>query len=151
MKARIAILVDAENVAARHWPVIAAKAATSGSVNVCQIFGDFSEERLGKWLDVAREYGLQPILQLSGGKNSSDIAMTVAAMDILHAGRVEAIYIVSSDQDFAPLVRRLRAAGLKVFGFGLSNTPESLRNACTEFTVLGDIQKLAKLVAVAAE
>lgn len=151
MKSRIAILIDAENVAARHWPAITSHAATLGSVNVCQIFGDFSDERLGKWLDVAREHGLQPMLQLSGGKNSSDIAMTVAAMDILHAGRVEAIGIVSSDQDFAPLIRRLRAAGLRVFGFGLSNTPESLRIACTDFTVLGSAAKPAKLAAVAAE
>ncbi|HVW93773.1 MAG TPA: NYN domain-containing protein [Devosia sp.] len=148
-KSRIAIFVDAENIAARHWREVADHAAATGTLNLCQIFGDFTEDRLGRWLDVARTEGLQPVLQLSGGKNSSDIAMTVAAMDALHAGRVEAIYIVSSDRDFAPLIRRLRAAGLKVFGFGLANTPESLRMACTAFVVLGADAEVAKFKAAA--
>jgi len=138
VKARIAIFVDAENVGARHWREIAEHAAEHGTVQSSRIFGDFTEDRLGKWLDIARSEGLQPILRLSGGKNCCDIGMTVAAMDTLHTAKVEAIYIASSDQDFAPLAYRVRESGLRVYGFGLANTPQSLRIACTEFTVLGE-------------
>ncbi len=138
VKARIAVFVDAENVAARHWPQIAAHARETGTVQSCRIFGDFTEDRLGKWVDIARAEGLQPVMRLSGGKNASDIAITVAAMDTIHTSRVEAIYLVSSDQDFAPLAQRLRESGVKVFGFGLANTPDSLRVACTAFEVLGE-------------
>jgi len=141
--------VDAENIAARYWREVADHAATTGTVNICQIFGDFSEDRLARWLDIARAEGLQPMLQLSGGKNSSDIAMAVAAMDALHAGKVEAIYLVSSDRDFTPLARRLRGAGLRVYGFGLANTNDSLRHACTAFTVLGSKAEIARFKAAA--
>jgi uncharacterized LabA/DUF88 family protein len=137
-KARIGIFVDAENVSARHWRQISVHAGQRGNVQSCRIFGDFSENRLGKWLDLARAEGLQPIMRLSGGKNSSDIAISVAAMDALHGGRIDTIYLASSDQDFAPLAQRLREGGLEVYGFGLANTPDSLRVACTVFTVLGD-------------
>jgi hypothetical protein len=137
-KARIAIFIDAENIAARHWRQIAEHAAETGMIQSCRIFGDFTEGRLGKWLDLANAEGLQPVLRLSGGKNSSDIAITVAAMDTLYTSRIEAIYIVSSDQDFAALAQRVRQAGIKVIGLGLANTPPSLRLACTSFTVLGD-------------
>ena len=146
VKARIAIFVDAENIGARHWREIAEHAAEHGVIQSSRIFGDFTEERLGKWLDISRSEGLQAVLRLSGGKNSSDIGMTVAAMDTLHTARVEAIYLASSDQDFAPLAFRLREGGLRVYGFGLANTPETLRVACTEFTVLGEkaVVKVAK-------
>lgn len=147
---RIAIFVDAENVAARHWSQIAERARQAGTIQSCRIFGDFTEDRLCRWLDLARAEGLQPVLRLSGGKNASDIAITVAAMDLLHTARVEAVYLVTSDQDFAPLAQRLRESGLRVFGFGLANTPETLRVACTEFTVLG-ADKAVRPIAVAAE
>jgi uncharacterized LabA/DUF88 family protein len=148
--ARIAIFVDAENVAARYWPQVAERAREAGKIQSCRIFGDFTEDRLGKWLDLARIEGLQPVLRLSGGKNASDIAITVAAMDALHTSRLEAIYLVTSDQDYAPLAQRLREGGLKVCGFGLPNTPETLRVACSEFIVLPSDRAGSKLAAVAA-
>jgi len=147
VKPRLAVFVDAENIAAKHWPQICEHARATGQVQSCRIFGDFSDGRLGRWLDVAREEGLQPVMRLSGGKNSSDIAIVVAAMDALHAGRLEAVYLVSSDQDFAPLAQRLREGGLKVFGFGLVNTPSSLRISCTEFAVLGEAAPKQKAAA----
>jgi len=136
-KSHIAIFIDAENIGARHWPEIKARAASLGIVNSCRVFGDFTEDRMGKWLDVARKEGLQAVLQLSGGKNATDIAIVISAMDTLHAGRTQTIFLASSDQDFAPLALRLRAGGVRVCGFGLSNAAESLRVACTEFIELG--------------
>jgi hypothetical protein len=146
-KAHIAILIDAENVGARYWPEIEARAVALGSVNSCKVFGDFTEDRLGKWLDVSRQHGLQAILQVSGGKNASDIAIVIDAMDTLHGGRVQAVILVTSDQDFAPLAFRLRGAGIKVYGLGRDDTPDTLRLACTEFSVLGEVpaQKIQAL------
>jgi uncharacterized LabA/DUF88 family protein len=142
MKLRIAVFIDGENIGARHWPEIEAMANALGTINVCQIYGDFTDERLGKWLKVARSRSVQPVLQLAG-KNASDIAIAIAAMDLLHAGKTEAIVLATSDQDLTALALRLRTAGIRVYGAGLSNAPASLRNACTAFTELGTAVKQA--------
>lgn len=136
MKARTAIFIDCENVPAKFWPEIEARAAALGQINLCRLYGDFTEDRLTRWLDIARENCLQPVLQL-GGKNAADIAITIAGMDLLHQGKTEAVVLVSSDQDLSPLAHRLRAAGIKVLGLGNANTPVALRKACSEFHELG--------------
>ena len=115
-----------------------------GHVNLCRLYGDFTEDRLSRWLTIAREQALQPVLQL-GSKNAADIAITIAAMDALHAGKIEAVVLVTSDQDLSALAIRLRAAGMKVVGLGLPNTPASLRKACSEFTELGKSEPSVKL------
>ena len=115
-----------------------------GHVNLCRLYGDFTEDRLSRWLTIAREQALQPVLQL-GSKNAADIAITIAAMDALHAGKIEAVVLVTSDRDLSALAIRLRAAGMKVVGLGLPNTPASLRKACSEFTELGKSEPSVKL------
>ena len=115
-----------------------------GHVNLCRLYGDFTEDRLARWLTIAREHALQPMLQL-GGKNAADIAITIAAMDALHAGKIEAAILVTSDQDLSALATRLRGAGIKVIGLGLPNTPASLRKACSDFTELGKSEPAVKL------
>ena len=134
VKARTAIFIDCENVPAKFWPEIEARAAALGHINLCRLYGDFTEDRLTRWLDIARENCLQPILQL-GGKNAADI--TIAGMDLLHQGKTEAMVLVSSDQDLSALAHRLRGAGIKVLGLGNANTPVALRKACSEFLELG--------------
>ena len=131
MQPRLAVLIDAENVTAKHWPSVRRAIETKGSIVCCRIFGDFSDGRCGKWLKIAQEQALQTVMQLSG-PNASDISMTVAAMDLLHTSKLEGFCLVSSDSDFTPLAQRLRSAGLKVFGYGKTTTT-SLRSACTEF------------------
>ena len=114
--ARIAVLIDAENIAVQHAAAIAARVAALGDPHIVRLFGDFTEQRLAGWLDVARANGYQPVLQLSGGKarNSTDIALVIDAMDILHSTVTDAFCLVSDDRDFLPLATRLRAAGKRV-------------------------------------
>lgn len=133
------VLIDADNVSARHWSTVA-KHLEDWNVQIVKIFGDFSESSLGPWLDIVRsDRKLQPVLQLSGGKNSTDMAIAVAAMDTLYAGKSQAVVLVASDQDYAPVAQRLRSGGVKVFGLGERKTPSSLRQSCTDFEELDQI------------
>jgi uncharacterized LabA/DUF88 family protein len=135
MKARLCVLIDGENVQASYWDAIRQFAEEHGTITSCRVFADFSEGHRKKWIAVARYHSLQPVMQLSGN-NTCDIAITVAAMDAAHTGKIEGVCLVSSDKDFTPLVHRLRTGGVRVFGLGESKTAESLRKACTDFHVL---------------
>ena len=114
---RIAVLIDAENIAAEFAGAIIKRANSLGDLNIVRLFGDFTEIRLSGWLDVARAAGYFTMLQLSGGraKNSTDIALAIDAMDILYSGAIDAFCLVSDDRDFVPLAVRLRAAGKRVY------------------------------------
>lgn len=149
VKARTAVFIDCENVSAKFWPEIEAHAAALGHINLCRLYGDFTGDRLPRWLDIARDNCLQPVLQLSG-KNAADIAITIGAMDLLHQGKTEAVVLVSSDQDLSPLANRLRGGGIKVLGLGIANTPASLRKACSEFHELGAAAAVLKAVTAKA-
>ncbi|RUT30127.1 NYN domain-containing protein [Arsenicitalea aurantiaca] len=130
----LAVLVDAENVPARHHAEILAHAARLGPVGIFRVFGDFSAGRCGSWLTLSQSEAIEPVLQMNGGRNATDIAMTIAAMDLLHSGRLGTLCLVSSDSDFRPLVLRLRAAGIEVHGIG--NGGKGLRAACTSYALL---------------
>ena len=138
MQPRYAVLIDAENVPSKHWPRIRDRLESTGTIMVCRIFGDFTNGRLGKWIKVAQDEALQTVMQLSG-PNACDIAIAVAAMDILHSAKIEGICLVSSDHDFTPLAQRLRSSGIKVHGFGEAKAKQSLRKACTSFTDLSSL------------
>lgn len=142
MQPRLAVLVDAENVPAKHWPRIRDHVESTGTIIACRIFGDFTNGRLSKWIKVAQEEALQTVMQMSG-PNACDIAITIAAMEFLHTAKLEGICLVSSDRDFTPLAQRLRSAGIKVHGFGEAKTSKSLRKACTTFTELGSLRPVA--------
>ena len=133
---RIALLVDADNAPAAKIDVILAEVARHGAANVRRAYGDWKSPGLKPWEATLHTYAIRPIQQFaySKGKNASDMAMVIDAMDLLYAGTLDAFAIVSSDADFTPLVMRILTEGLKVYGFGEKKTPDPFVNACSQFT-----------------
>jgi len=131
--ARVALLIDAENVGADRFPAILEQVRHFGKPVIKRLFGLRKD-----WETVARANALKVEWQASGGKgkNTVDIAMTVHAMDIVHHGLVDAVCLVSSDCDFLPLAIHLREAGTVVYGIGEEKTDKSLQSAYTEFRLL---------------
>ncbi|HEY5613040.1 MAG TPA: NYN domain-containing protein [Lysobacter sp.] len=133
---RIALLIDADNAPAAKIDVILAEVARHGVANVRRAYGDWKNPHLKQWEGALHEYAIRPIQQFaySKGKNASDMAMVIDAMDLLYARNLDGFAIISSDADFTPLVMRLLTDGLKVYGFGEKKTPEPFVNACSKFT-----------------
>lgn len=133
---RIALLVDADNAPAAKIDVILAEVARHGAANVRRAYGNWKSPHLKSWEACLHEYAIRPIQQFaySSGKNASDMAMVIDAMDLLYAGTLDGFAIVSSDADFTPLVMRLLTDGVKVYGFGEKKTPLPFVNACSVFT-----------------
>jgi uncharacterized LabA/DUF88 family protein len=132
---RIALLIDADNAPAAKIDRVLGELARHGVANVRRAYGNWKSPNLQKWEEALHPNAIQPIQQfaLSTGKNASDMAMVVDAMDLLHSGRFDAFAIVSSDADFTPLVMRLRAQNMRVFGFGERKAPPPFVNACSTF------------------
>lgn len=132
---RIALLIDADNAPAAKIDMVLAELARHGIANVRRAYGNWKSPTLKRWEEALHPNAIQPIQQfaLSSGKNASDMAMVVDAMDLLHSGRFDAFAIVSSDADFTPLAMRLRQQNMRVFGFGEKKTPEPFVNACSTF------------------
>ncbi len=133
---RIALLIDADNAPASKIDVILAEVARHGAANVRRAYGNWKSPHLKPWEATLHEYAIRPIQQFaySSGKNASDMAMVIDAMDLLYARSLDAFAIVSSDADFTPLVMRILTDGLKVYGFGQKKTPGPFVNACSKFT-----------------
>ena len=133
---RIALLIDADNAPAGKIDVILAEVARHGVANVRRAYGNWKSSNLKQWEAVLHEYAIRPIQQFaySSGKNASDMAMVIDAMDLLYARNLDGFAIVSSDADFTPLVMRLLTDGMKVYGFGEKKTPSPFVNACSKFT-----------------
>lgn len=145
-KAPIAVLIDGENVSAIHIAAIMQKARDLGDPVARCVVGDFCGDRLKAWIAIAPEHALEPVFQRSAGKNknSSDIALTIRAMDLLAEKRFGCFLIVSSDRDFAPLALRLRRSGVPVYGMGASPSGSAWRAACSEFLELAAKDATAK-------
>ncbi|MCX7772207.1 MAG: NYN domain-containing protein [Clostridia bacterium] len=135
---RLAVLIDAENVPYSNIKGILEEIAKYGIPTIKRIYGDWTKPNVVGWKNVLLENAITPIQQYSytSGKNSSDSAMIIDAMDILYSDKVEGFCIVSSDSDFTRLVIRLREAGMKVLGIGERKTPNSFIAACDKFTYL---------------
>lgn len=133
--ARLAVLIDADNASAKIASRLFEEIAKIGEASVRRIYGDFSGPRLKLWADVLAQHAIIPQQQFAytTGKNSSDIALVIDAMDLLHSGRFDGFCIVSSDGDFTRLAARIREQGVDVYGFGEHKTPESFRQACRRF------------------
>lgn len=139
MLGRIAVLVDTENIGVSHAEAIFSYVQQHGDATVVRLFGDFTRNGSARWLDLARCNGYATILQLAtgAGRNATDIALVIDAMDILFAGSVEAFCLVSDDRDFIPLAVRLRAAGKRVYA--VCKTLDSrLKRVCTDVLELAD-------------
>lgn len=134
----IALLIDADNAPAAKLPLILAELAKYGTANVRRAYGDWTAPTLKSWTAQLHEYAIRPIQQFnySKGKNATDIAMVIDALELLYTQQLAAFCIASSDADFTPLVMHLRAAGKDVYGFGERKTPEPFQNACTTFLFL---------------
>jgi len=132
---RLAVLIDADNTSPRIAAGLFAEVAKFGEASVRRIYGDFSGNRLKSWADILQKFAIDPYQQFAytTGKNASDIALVIDAMDLLHSGRFDGFCLVSSDSDFTRLASRLREQGADVFGFGEQKTPESFRQACRRF------------------
>jgi uncharacterized protein (TIGR00288 family) len=136
----IAMLIDADNSPATKIDFIISELATYGVVNIRKAYGNWKKQALIGWVNVLHEYAIQPIqhFDLVKGKNATDMALLIDAMDILYTRDVQTFCLVSSDCDFTPLIMRLREDGKQVIGFGNKNTPEPFISSCTKFLYLED-------------
>jgi hypothetical protein len=132
---KLAILIDADNASPKMAAAIFEEIATIGEASARRIFGDFSSPHLQAWKEVIGNFAIVPNQNFATtvGKNASDIALVIDAMDLLHSGRFDGFCIVSSDSDFTRLAARIREQGVDVFGFGEKKTPASFRSACKRF------------------
>ena len=132
---RLAVLIDADNVPFRLISGILEEIAKYGVPTFKRIYADWTKPHVSGWKAVLLDHAITPIQQYSytTGKNSSDSALIIDAMDILYTGRVDGFCVVSSDSDFTRLATRLREAGMKVFGMGEQKTPPAFRSACDKF------------------
>lgn len=132
---KIALLIDADNAPAAKIEAILSELSIVGTTHVRRAYGNWKKEGLKGWESKLHEHAIRPIQQfdLIKGKNATDIAMTVDALELLYIDKPEAFAIVSSDCDFTPLVMHLRSKGAEVFGFGNANTPKPFSNACSLF------------------
>lgn len=137
----IALLIDADNVSHAKIAPILSELAKYGTANVRRAYGDWTGTSLKGWKTKLHEFAIRPIQQFSysTGKNASDMALVIDAMELLYTKRPAAFCLVSSDADFTPLVMHLRDAGCAVFGFGERKTPDPFVNACTTFLYLDSL------------
>jgi len=135
---RLAVLIDADNISYSNIKAMMEEIAKYGTPTFKRIYGDWTKPTLAGWKTVLLENAISPVQQYSYtiGKNSSDSALIIDAMDILYSGRVDGFCIISSDSDFTRLATRLREAGMKVFGIGEKKTPPAFIAACNKFIYL---------------
>lgn len=131
----LAVLIDADNFSPKHVGPLLKEIARYGTATVRRAYGDWTTNQLSGWKNELSSHAIQPIQQFANtkGKNSTDSALIIDAMDLLYTGRFEGFCLVSSDSDFTRLAARIRENGLTVYGFGERKTPASLVAACDKF------------------
>lgn len=135
---RYAVLIDSDNVSAKYITAILDEMTKYGVITYKRIYGDWTNNQASKWREELLTNSITPIQQFcnTAGKNATDSALIIDAMDILYTGRVDGFCIVSSDSDFTKLASRLRESGMEVIGMGENKTPKSFKAACSVFTSL---------------
>ena len=143
---RFALLIDAENVSGKYIKRILDELSNEGVITYKRIYGDWTSKGMNSWKDILLDHSITPIQQYSytTGKNSTDSAMIIDAMDILYTGQCDGFVLVSSDSDFTRLATRLREAGKKVIGMGEKKTPSPFIVACDKFIYIEVIRAAAK-------
>jgi uncharacterized LabA/DUF88 family protein len=156
-RSKIAMLIDGDNAQANLLPQMLVEAGRHGQITVRRIYGDWTTTSMNSWKDTLNFHAFQPIQQFryTIGKNATDSAMIIDAMDILHSGVVDGFCLVSSDSDYTRLATRIRESGVFVMGIGKKNTPKPFVNACDLFVYTENLvieknnQKQKKAVATA--
>ncbi len=139
---RIAIMIDGDNAQPSLIDKILAEVSKYGLVTIRRIYGDWTTSNMGGWKDALQTYAIQPIQQFryTIGKNATDSAMIIDAMDTLYSGGVDGFCLVSSDSDYTRLATRIREKGFFVMGIGKKNTPRAFVNACDVFVYTENLQ-----------
>ena len=150
---RLAVLIDADNASRTAMKDVMAEVAVYGTPTIKRIYGDWTSPNMNSWKSILLETAITPIQQYSytTGKNSTESAMIIDAMDILYSGTCDGFVLVSSDSDFTRLATRLREAGMKVYGMGEKKTPKPFIVACDKFVYIEVIRAAAKQAAEAAK
>ncbi len=135
MNSNIAVLIDGDNIPSAHVKEMMEEIAKYGNPTIKRIYGDWTKPNLSKWKNLLLQNAITPIQQYAytTGKNATDSAMIIDAMDILYSGKVSGFCLVSSDSDFTKLATRLREAGMQVIGIGEKKTPTPFIVACDKF------------------
>lgn len=144
--AKLAILIDADNISPKYMELIMKETAVYGIATVRRIYCDWTDVSKASWKKVLLDNSFTPIQQYSytTGKNSSDSAMIIDAMDLLYGGAVDGFVLVTSDSDFTRLASRLRESGKRVIGMGESKTPSAFVRACEQFKALDVLMEAAR-------
>ncbi|MDD3930587.1 MAG: NYN domain-containing protein, partial [Eubacteriales bacterium] len=142
---RLAVLIDADNISHHNIQGMMEELARYGNATIKRIYGDWTRPNLGGWKNLLLDYAITPVQQFgyTTGKNATDSAMIIDAMDILYSERADAFCLVSSDSDFTRLATRLREAGMTVYGIGEQKTPNSFIAACDRFIYLEILEEPA--------
>ena len=154
---RIALLVDGDNAQSKIMDLVLEEASKYGKVTIRRVYGDWTIQHMNHWKSLLNEMAFNPIQKFSytTGKNSTDSALIIDAMDILHAGLVDGFCIVSSDSDYTGLAKRIRESGIFVMGIGEEKTPSAFVKSCEIFTYVENlepkVEKPAKKEAVKQE
>jgi uncharacterized LabA/DUF88 family protein/Fe-S-cluster formation regulator IscX/YfhJ len=140
---RLAVLIDADNSQPSIIEGLLDEIAALGIASVKRIYGDWTDTQLKSWKNVLLEHGLQPIQQFAytSGKNATDSAMIIDAMDLLYTKNFDGFCIASSDSDFTRLASRIRESGIKVYGFGEQKTPKAFIGACDKFIYTENLRR----------
>lgn len=146
LKQKIALFIDADNAPASKFEDVLSEVANYGVVTIRKAYGNWKSPTLKAWEDLLHEYAIQPIQQydLTKGKNASDIALVIDAMDVMYTKQIDVMCFVSSDCDFTPMVTRALAEGKVVLGFGERKTPSAFVNACSKFLFLDQEKEVTK-------
>jgi uncharacterized protein (TIGR00288 family) len=133
---KIALLIDCDNISFRVIETVISELQSYGDVIIKRAYGNWRKEGLENWVTKLTELSIKPIHQIdyTKGKNATDMAIIIDAMDLMHLKKADAFAIVSSDSDFTPLIMKLQEEGYKVYGFGYESAPISLKNSCSVFT-----------------
>ena len=143
LKQKIALFIDADNAPASKFEDVLSEVAKYGVVTIRKAYGNWKNSTLKPWEELLHEYAIQPIQQYdpTKGKNASDIALVIDAMDVMYTKDIDVMCFVSSDCDFTPMVTRALAEGKVVLGFGERKAPSPFVNACSKFLFLDQAQK----------
>ena len=135
---RVAVLIDCDNISYKVANEVLGETAKHGTLSIKRGYGDWASMHLSGWRPELTKHAIQPVQQFAyrAGKNATDTALIIDAMDLLYSNTVDVFCLVTSDSDFTRLAMRLRESGRRVYGIGARNTPEALTNAYDRFTFI---------------